>query len=340
MEMNLQLHHVVSNITGVTGMRIIRALVAGERDLDILASYRDVRCHSSLETIRVALVGNDRAGHVFALAQSLDLYDTYQAKIAERDGRSEAAVNALTVRAKSLTPLPKSRFRQKMAGAPAFDVRAALHGVLGIDLTQIHGIGPSLALKLVAACGSDPTAWSSAKHFTSWLCPAPGNKISGGKLLSSRTRRSSSRAAALLRLAAVTVGRSDTALGAFYRRLSSRAGKQKAVTANALEIAGLLYNNLRFGMAYRNPGGASYDARHCARVLTNLQCRARSLLRSGKKATAPVFDSPPTTVGIEPMDRRARQITVKAGPGKADLLAGQLSCIRIGRSRQASLPVL
>lgn len=277
MEMNLQLHHVVSDITGATGMRIIRALVAGERDPDVLAAYRDVRCHSSIETIRAALTGTDRDEHIFALAQSLDLYDAYRAKIAECDGKLEAAVGALTVRGANPTPLPKARFRQKPVGAPAFDVRAALYGVLGVDLTQIHGIGPSLALKLVAECGTDLTAWPSAKHFTSWLCLAPGNKVSGGKLLSSRTRRSSSRAAALLRLAATTVGRSDTALGAFYRRLSSRVGKQKAVTATARKIAVLFYNTLRFGMTYRDPGAAAYDERHRTRVLAHLQRRARTL---------------------------------------------------------------
>ncbi|UMA63489.1 hypothetical protein LVO79_10540 [Roseivivax marinus] len=121
MEMNLQRHHVVSDMTGVTGMRIIRALVAGERDPDILASYRDARCHASLETIRGALCGNDRAEHVFALAQSLELYDANHAKIAACEGRLEAAVNALTVRAKSPTSLPKPRFGQKPTGATAFD---------------------------------------------------------------------------------------------------------------------------------------------------------------------------------------------------------------------------
>lgn len=276
MEMNLQLHHVVSDITGTTGMRIIRALVAGERDPNVLATCRDVRCHSTIDTIQAALIGNDRDEHIFALTQSLDLYDVYQAKIAECDGKLEAAVGALTVRATSTTPLLKVRGRKKQANAPAFDVRAALNGVLGVDLTQIHGIGPALALKLVAECGTDLTAWPSAKHFTSWLCLAPGNKISGGKLLSSRTRRSSSRAAALLRLAATTVGRSDTALGAFYRRLSSRVGKQKAVTATARKIAVLFYNTLRFGMRYRDPGGAAYDEQHRTRVLANLQRRAKT----------------------------------------------------------------
>lgn len=152
-----------------------------------------------------------------------------------------------------------------------------LYGVLGVDLTQIHGLGPSLSLKLVGECGTDLRAWSSAKHFTSWLCLAPGNKISGGKVLSSRTRRSSSRAAALLRLAAVTIGRSDTALGAFYRRLAARAGKAKAVTATARKIAVLFYNTLRYGMTYRDPGASQYEEQYRGRVLANLKRRAKSL---------------------------------------------------------------
>lgn len=276
MEMNLQLHHVVSDITGATGMRIIRAIVAGERDPEVLAAFRDIRCHSSIEVIKAALVGNDRDEHIFALTQSLDIYDFYQTKVEDCDRKLEAAVAALTVKADGDVPaLPKARTKRKQVNAPSFDVRAALYGVLGTDLTQIHGLGPSLALKLVAECGTDLRAWKSAKHFTSWLCLAPGNKISGGKLLSSRTRRSSSRAAALLRLAATTIGRSDTALGAFYRRLSSRIGKQKAVTATARKIAVLFYNAVRFGMAYHDPGAAAYDERHRTRVLANLQRRAK-----------------------------------------------------------------
>lgn len=278
MEMNLQLHHVVSDIIGATGMRIIRAIVAGERDPEVLAAFRDIRCHSSIEVIKAALVGNDRDEHIFALSQSLDLYDFYQVKIEDCDRKLEAAIAALTVKAPGdVAALPKARIKRKQVNAPSFDVRAALYGVLGTDLTQIHGLGPSLALKLVAECGTDLQAWKSAKHFTSWLCLAPGNKISGGKLLSSRTRRSSSRAAALLRLAATTIGRSDTALGAFYRRLSFRIGKQKAVTATARKIAVLFYNAVRFGMTCRDPGAAAYEERHRSRVLANLQRRAKTL---------------------------------------------------------------
>lgn len=260
MEMNLQIHHVVSDITGVTGMRIIRAIVAGERDLDVLASYRDVRCHASAERIKAALNGNSRPEHIFALTQSLDLYDSYQSKMLECDRNLEAVLDTLAAdQGHGPNQLPRVRTKTKQVNTPSFDVRAALFGVLGVDLTQIHGLGPSLSLKLVGECGTDLRAWPSAKHFTSWLCLAPGNKISGGKVLSSRTRRSSSRAAALLRLAAVTIGRSDTALGAFYRRLAARAGKSKAVTATARKIAVLFYNTLRHGMTYQDPGASHYE---------------------------------------------------------------------------------
>ena len=278
MRMNLQLHHVVSDATGVTGMKIIRALVAGERDPTVLAAHRNARCRASAETIRQALVGNDREEHVFAPAQALELYDTYQEKVAACDTRIEAVLKRLRDRAaKPAGSLPPPRTTTKQPNALAFDVRAALHAILGINLTQIHGLGPSLALKLVGECGTDLSAWPSAKHFTSWPCLAPSNKLSGGKVLSARTRRSGNRAAALLRLAATAVGRTETALGAFYRRLSARVGKGKAVTATTRKIAELFYNALRHGMTYTDPGAAHYEEPYRQRVLTNLLRRAKSL---------------------------------------------------------------
>jgi hypothetical protein len=230
-----------------------------------------------VERICAALSGNWRDEHIFALCQSLALYDFYQTKILECDRKLEIALKALEIgKGHDVRHLPKVRTKKRQVNAPDFEVRSALYRVLGVDLTQIHGIGPSLALKLVGECGTDLAAWPSSKHFTSWLCLAPGNKISGGKLLSSKTRRSSSRAAALLRLAATTIGRSDTALGAFYRRLSARAGKAKAVTATARKIAVLFYNSLRFGMAYHDPGATQYDERYRSRVIGNLQRRAHA----------------------------------------------------------------
>jgi len=289
MQMNVQLHHVVTDVTGTTGMRIIRAIVEGERNPMKLANHRDPRCHSSVDEIGAALSGNWREEHIFALRQALELYDTYHSKITECDARVETMLGRLRNAASPSAhqPLPPARHRDATANAPTFDARAALHAVLGVDLTQIHGLGASLALKLVGECGTDLSAWPDAKHFTSWLCLAPGNKISGGKVLSTRTRRSGSRAAALLRLAAVTVGRTQTALGAFYRRLAARIGKAKAVTATARKIAALFYNTLRHGMAYADPGASYYEEKYRVRVLTNLKRRAKSLGYVLQQETSP-----------------------------------------------------
>jgi transposase len=278
MQMNLQLHHVVQDVTGVTGMKIIRAIVGGERNAEELARHRDPRCKSSAETIRDALIGNYQAEHVFELTQAVALYDFYQTQVAQCDERIELALKQLQANVEPVTaPLPAARHRTKQPNSFGFDVRAALYGMLGVDLTQIHGLGPYVALKLIAECGNDMSRWPTAKHFTSWLCLAPGNKISGGKILSSKTRRSSSNVAAALRLAAATIGRTDTALGGFYRRLSARIGKAKAVTATARKIAVLFYNTLRYGMEYVDPGAAYYEERYRQRVLNNLTRRAESL---------------------------------------------------------------
>jgi transposase len=274
-QMNLQLHHVVADITGKTGMRIIRSILAGVHDPVTLAAYRDPHCKAKVETIAQALEGNYRPEHLFALGQAVALYDTYQQHVGECDQHIEAVLAQLRASEPPQDPVPAPRHKTRQPNALNFDVRAALYAVLGVDLTQIHGIGPSLALKLVSECGTDMSKWPTSKHFTSWLCLAPGNKISGGKVLSSRTRRSKSRTSALLRLAAVNVGKTDSALGAFYRRLSARVGKAKAVTATARKLAILFYNTLRYGIDYSDPGASYYEERHRARVLHNLQRRAK-----------------------------------------------------------------
>ena len=277
MQMNVQLHHVVTDITGLTGMRIMRAIVAGNHTPEQLAAFRDRRCHASEDTIREALIGNYRPEHVFALRQALELYDVHQAKVAECDVEIEAVLGELNAqRVTPEAPLPSVR-HAKGQNEPAFDVRPALYTLLGADLSQIHGFGPYTVLRLVAECGDDMTKWPTAKHFTSWLSLAPGNKISGGRLLSSKTRRSSNRATALLRIAAVNIGKTQTALGAFYRRLAARTGKAKAVTATARKLAILFYNALRFGMTYVDPGVSSYEERYRQRVIHNLHRRAKSL---------------------------------------------------------------
>jgi transposase len=276
MLMNVQLHHVVSDITGATGMKIIRAIVAGNHDPATLASYRDIRCQASVETITEALTGHYRAEHVFALRQALELYDCYQAKVAECDQAIEAAL-ASCEQADPEMPLPAARYRTRQANEPRFDVRTALFQLLGTDLTQLHGFGAYTALRLIGECGTDMTKWPTAKHFTSWLTLAPDNQISGGKLLSTKTRRSANRAAKILRLAAVNVGKTQTALGAFYRRLAARVGKAKAVTATARKLAVLFYNTLRYGMAYQDLGASYYEEQYRQRVLNGLRRRAKAL---------------------------------------------------------------
>ena len=273
--MNLQLHHVVSDVTGVTGLKIIRAIVNGERDPQVLATLRDVRCKSSTETVRAALVGNYQPEHVFALTQALALYDFYQARVDECDAQIERALAVLNAdREPPASPLPGPRHKTKQPNAVNFDTRPLLYQLTGVDLTQIHGIGPYLALRLIGECGTDLSRWPTAKHFTSWLTLSPGCKISGGKVLSAHTRKTTNRVTAHLRLAAVTVGRTNTALGAFYRRLAARIGKAKAVTATARKIAVLFYNAMRFGMAYHDPGADHYESRYRERVVKQLHRRA------------------------------------------------------------------
>lgn len=189
MQMNVQLHHVVTDITGATGMKIIRAIVSGVTDPKLLAEHRDPRCKASSETIEQALTGNYRPEHVFALRQALELYEFHQAKVAECDVEVEAVLKTLNEnRSPPEKPMPAVRHAGSK-NEPDFDVRCALYTLLGADLTQIHGFGAYTVLRLIAECGDDMRKWPTAKHFTSWLGLAPGNKISGGRLLSSKTTR-------------------------------------------------------------------------------------------------------------------------------------------------------
>lgn len=278
MQMNLQLHHVLSDITGDTGMRIIRAIIEGERSASKLAAYRSDRCKESEETIAAALTGNYRPEHVFSLKQAVALYDFYQEQINECDQEIEKALDALNVDGKAPSgPLPEARYKRKQKKEPAIPIREKLFALTGVDTTQIYGIGPHIALRLVAECGTDMTKWPTSKHFTSWLTLSPGNKISGGKVLSSRTRRTKNRATTLLRIAAVNIGKTQTALGAFYRRLAARIGKAKAVTATARKLAVLFYTLMRYGKEYVEPGAEYYEEQYKKRLLRALTRKAASM---------------------------------------------------------------
>ena len=278
-QMNVQLPLVVSDITGVTGLRILRDIVAGHRDPEALARHRDYRCRASEAEIVAALTGNYRPEHVFVLQQNLELFDTYQHHLTTCDAAIEAQLTRLAAAsAPPAAPLPAVRRRHKPpANEPRFDLRTPLHQLTGVDLAQIDGIGPYNALRLLSEIGTDMTRWPTEKHFTSWLTLAPHNKVSGGRLLSSRTQPSANRAAAILRLAAMTLGRSHTALGAFYRRMAFRVGKAKAIVATARKLAILVYRTLKDGLIYRDPGADAYDAHHRTQVVRRLRLRAEHL---------------------------------------------------------------
>ena len=278
-QMNVQLPLVVSDITGVTGLLILRDIVAGRTDPNALAKHRDYRCHASEAEIVAALTGNYRPEHVFVLQQNLEAFDYIQQQLAACDTTIEAHLQTLVAQATPpTTPMPAARPRQKPRdNAPRFELRTPLHQLTGVDLSQIDGLGPYNALRLLSEIGTDMTRWRTDKHFTSWLTLAPNNKVSGGRLLSSRTQPSANRAAAILRLAAMNLGRTQTALGAFYRRLAFRVGKAKAVTATARKLALLVYHTLKDGLVYRDPGAEAYDAQHRTHVIRRLRQRAENL---------------------------------------------------------------
>jgi transposase len=278
--MNLQLHNVISDVTGVTGIAILRDIVAGQTDPTVLARHRHPRCKASEEEIAASLTGHYRDEHLFVLRQAIELYDLYQEKILRCDEQIEARILALEATCESPdTLLPKApRTRSRSANEPHFEIRSPLFALCGgVDLTELPGIGPYGALKLISEIGLDMSRWPTENHFASWLTVAPHNRITGGKLLSSRTQPSANRAAKILRMAAMSLGRSDHALGAFYRRMSARVEKAKAITATARKLAILVYRMLRDKMNYQEPSAANYDQQQRSRILRGLRRRAHSL---------------------------------------------------------------
>jgi transposase len=276
-QMNLQLHTVISDLTGVTGLRIVRDILAGVRDPHVLAAHRDYRCKAPAEEIAASLTGHYRPEHLFALRQNLEAYEFLKRQIDACDAEIDAHLTALAARqAPPRDSLPAPRRKTKPRdNDPRFEIRSPLHRLTGTDLSQIDAIGPYSALRLVAEIGTDMTRWRTEKHFTAWLTLAPKNKVSGGRLLSSKTQPSANRAAAILRRCAMSLGRTPTALGAYYRRLAYRVGKPKAITATARKLAVLVYRVLRGDILYRDPGALAYEQRDRARVLRALRKRAK-----------------------------------------------------------------
>jgi len=277
--MNLKLTEVVSDITGKTGMTILRAILAGERDPQRLATYRDKRCKHDHATIAKALTGHWRAEHLFALQQAVDQYDFLAQQLRACDGQIAECLQTFVpdVEVDSPASPPVRAWRSSRSNPLSFDVQTSLKAMTGVDLTQIEGIDSLTALKVMSEIGLDMTRWQTSKHFASWLGLCPGNKVSGGKRYRIRSKPSANRAATALRLAAQSVANSHSALGAYYRRMRARLGAPKAITATAHKLARLVYSMLRYGTAYVDAGQQAYEEKYRDRVLTNLQRKARAL---------------------------------------------------------------
>ena len=277
-QMNLKLTEVVSDITGKTGMEIIRAILAGEREPQTLATHRAKRCKHDQETIAKALEGHWREEHLFALGQAVEQYDFVQEQLRSCDIQIEACLQAFVpqIEVESSGPAPVRKWQSSQRNAPSFDVHAYLYAMTGVDLTQIDGVDSLTALKVMSEIGLDMTRWPTGKHFASWLGLCPGNKMSGGKRYRMRSKPSANRAATAFRLAAQGLANSHSALGAYYRRMRARLGAPKAITATAHKLSRLVYSMLRYGTAYVDVGQQAYEQKYRDRVLTNLQRKAKA----------------------------------------------------------------
>jgi transposase len=278
--MNVKLTHVISDITGVTGMTIIRAIVAGERNPKVLAQYRDAACKRSQHEIAKSLEGHYKAEHVFVLRQALELYDFYDQQIQTCDREIENHYRASQPRGTDGQPpttAPNPRQRKPRKGQAHFDLASSLYRMVGVDLTRIDGIDALTAQTLISEIGLDMSKWRTVKHFASWLGLAPNPKKSGGKVLTNHAPRAQNRAAQALRIAAQTLARNKSALGGFYRRMRAKHGAAQAVVATAHKLARIVYHMLKYRQDYQDLGADYYEQQYRERVVRNLTRRAADL---------------------------------------------------------------
>ena len=271
-QMNLLLDNVVSDITGKTGMKIIRAILDGEHNPQRLAKMRDGRCKQDEKTIAASLEGHYRDEHLFTLKQSVQLYDFYKELIFSCEKEIEKQLQTLDgkINKSEVTPVKKRKTKSSLH----FDVRSELHRLTGIDLTRIDGMNENSVLKVLSETGTDMTAWPSEKHFSSWLCLSPGNKITGGRIISSKTKPSANKAAAAFRLCAYGLFNSKSSLGAYFRRQRARLGAPKAITATAHKLARIFYSMIKNQSEYVDLGSDYYDKLYRERTISQLKRKA------------------------------------------------------------------
>jgi transposase len=277
-EMNIQLHKVISDITGVTGMRIIRAILDGERNLVKLAQMKDPRIKKSKETIAKALEGDYRPEHLFALKQAVELYFFYHHQIDACNHEIEDYLKQLESEIDS-DPDVKTMKRNKQISKnePSFDLTSHLYHITGMDFTKIDGLNVLTVQTILSEVGLNPEAFGTQKRFASWLGLCPENRITGGNIKSVRTRKVINRAAKAFRLAANSLKNSSSALGGYYRRMRARFGPPKAITATAHKIARIFFHLWKNGGTYQDLGADYYEQKYKDRVIKNMKKRAKQL---------------------------------------------------------------
>ena len=276
--MNLRLTNVLSDITGVTGMKILRAILAGERDPKVLAQFRDGRCAKSEEEIAKSLTGHYKPEQVFILRQAVELYDFYDQQIKHCDAELEELYRQYDPPEDPGTPPPPAPTQKRRKNQAHFDLASALYRMSGgVDLTRIDGVDELTIQKVLSETGTDMSKWPTEKHFASWLRLCPNNKITGGKVIQRGVQPTTNRASTALRVAAASLHHSDSALGAYYRRIRARSGAPVAVTATAHKLARIIYAMLKEHKPYHDVGSHYYEQQYRTRVLRNLNRQAARL---------------------------------------------------------------
>jgi transposase len=275
--MNLRLTNVLSDITGVTGMNIIRSILSGERNPKRLAAFREAGCKKSEVEIAKSLEGNYKREHLFALKQAVELYDFYDRQLRECDAELEKMYQEFGPPEDPGTPPPAPRTQKRRKNQANFDLGPALYRMTGVDLIPIDGLDELTIQKVLCEIGTDMSKWPTVKHFTSWLRLCPNNKITGGKVIHTGVQPTKNRATVALKVAASSLKRSDSALGAYYRRMRARLGPPAAITATAHKLARIIYFMLKERVPYHDFGADYYEQQYRERVLRNLNRRAAKL---------------------------------------------------------------
>jgi transposase len=281
-QMNLQLHNVISDITGASGMRILQAILEGERDTEYLESLCDKGIKATPEVIRQSLEGNYRSEWVFILGQNVTRYKDLQRLIGDCEkemGRMMDAVPAkVNLADKPLPPATKRESRRSASAPPVLpDLREKQYRLLGVDLTAVPSVNTQTVQDFIGEVGPDLSRFRSASAFSSWMTVCPHNEISGGKKLRAKTRKSNSRAAKAFRLAAQSLAHSDSALGDFYRRMRAKFGPAKAITATAHKLARIAFHRVTTGEPYDESVFAKAERKHRSRQENRLKTNARKL---------------------------------------------------------------